>query len=326
MPSTVSPGGVHVTGRSTRCPAGNRCTADPVAVLGSHLGPRGCDLRLRAEPGRRVDRTWGRYRPIGPAQRRDRMAKLSVGVYPCSQEDVPMYHQRVESQMTTDVVTVRPGTPFKEVVRILREHRIAAAPVLDGDEVVGVVSESDLLRKEAERDGPAPFPLRILTRRAVRAAREKARAATAGALMTSPAVIVEPSTPVADAARLMERHHVAHLPVVDPSGRLCGIVSRGDLLRVFLRPDDRIGNEIRDDIIRDTMRVDPSTVDVHVADGIVDLSGRLERRSLIGILVRLCRGVDGVVDVREHLAYADDDMRIRPPMVPSLPGTGAHQV
>ncbi|MFI6985965.1 CBS domain-containing protein [Embleya sp. NPDC050154] len=236
-----------------------------------------------------------------------------------------MFHHRVESQMTADVVTVHSDTPFKEIVRVLREHRIAAVPVLEGDEVVGVVSESDLLHKEADRESAPHFPFRVIVRRTERVARNKARAATAGSLMTSPAVVVEPDASLSDAARLMERHHVTHLPVVDGSGRLRGIVGRSDLLRIFLRADTRIHDEIRDGVVRDTMCVDPNTVGVGVTDGIVDLSGQLERKSLIAILVRLCRGVEGVVDVREHLTYARDDMLIRPPMVPPLNGPEPHR-
>lgn len=229
-----------------------------------------------------------------------------------------MHHERVHAQMTTEVTSVGPKTPFKEVVRILRTHRIGAVPVVDGEDLVGVVSESDLLRKEADLEGPAPFPLRVITRRAVRAARAKAEAATAESLMTSPAVVVDPGATVTDAARLMEHHHVRHLPVVASDGRLCGIVSRGDLLRVFLRTDERIRDEIRDEVIRDELRIAPETVDVRVVDGVVDLGGRVERKSLIGILVRMCRGVEGVVQVREHIEYEFDDMRIRPPVIPPV--------
>lgn len=229
-----------------------------------------------------------------------------------------MRHKHVDSQMTTDVVAVGPSTPFKELVRILRTHRIGALPVVDGTAVVGVVSESDLLRKEADMEGPAPFPLRVITRRAVRAARVKAEAGNAGTLMTSPAVVIAPGTTVGDAARLMERHHVRHLPVVDSDGRLRGIVSRGDLLRVFLRTDTDIRDEIRDQVLGEELRLGLATVDVRVVDGVVDLSGSVPRKSLVAVLVRMCRGVDGVVQVREHLAYELDDMRIRPPMVPPV--------
>ncbi|MGR6998251.1 CBS domain-containing protein [Yinghuangia aomiensis] len=221
--------------------------------------------------------------------------------------------------MTTDVVSVGPGAPFKEIVGLLRRHRIAAVPVVDGGKVVGVVSESDLLRKEADQAGPAPFPLQVITRRAVRAARAKAEAATADSLMTAPAVVVESGATVAEAARLMERHHVRHLPVVDSDGHIRGIVSRGDLLRVFLRTDELIRDEIRDEVIRDELWIDPKTVDVSVTDGIVDLAGEVARKSMISILVRMCRGVDGVIQVREHMTYALDDTRIRPPMTPPIP-------
>lgn len=232
-----------------------------------------------------------------------------------------MYHLRVEALMTTQVVTVHPETTFKEVTRLLREHHISAVPVLDQDKLVaGVVSEADLIRKEADQEGPGRLPLNVRSRRAVRNARDKADAETAGGLMTAPAVVIAPDATITDAARLMERHNVKRLPVVDEAGRLRGIVSRCDLLRVFLRTDERIEREILEDVLRRDLWVDPDSITVRVRDGVVELSGEMEHKTLTRILVRMCRGVDGVVQVHDHLTWSLDDTKVHPSDLRQLHG------
>jgi CBS domain-containing protein len=131
--------------------------------------------------------------------------------------------------------------------------------------------------------------------------------------MTSPAVVVDPSATVGEAARLMERHGVKRLPVVDAQGRLRGIVSRWDLVRVFTRPDEHIRAQICEEVIRHDLWIAPGTVTVHVTDGVVDLTGELDNKTLARVLVRMCHGVDGVIKVRDHLTWAVDDTRIRGP-------------
>jgi CBS-domain-containing membrane protein len=137
----------------------------------------------------------------------------------------------VQDVMTRDVVAVRASTPFKELVRLLNEHRVTALPVLDeaGCVVVGVISESDLALREIQplREGHTP----IFESARHRSERTKAGGTTAAALMTTPAVTVGPQTPVAAAARLMHDRCVKHLPVVDPSGALDGIVARATCSR-----------------------------------------------------------------------------------------------
>ena len=147
----------------------------------------------------------------------------------------------VASVMTTDVVTIAPGSVYKEVVERLRERRVSAAPVVDAERhVIGVVSEADLLLKEERPDGAPGGPLLHPHGDAA-----KAEARNAAALMTAPAVTVTPQTTLTEAARLMHRRHVKRLPVVDDEGRLVGIVSRADLLHLFLRSDESIAREVR---------------------------------------------------------------------------------
>jgi CBS-domain-containing membrane protein len=132
--------------------------------------------------------------------------------------------------------------------------------------------------------------------------------------MTAPAVTIGPDASVAEAARLLHRHGIKRLPVVDPAGPLLGIVSRADLLKVFLRSDADIAREIRQQVLMRAMWMNPDTVAIDVRDGVVTLTGQLERRSLIPITVSLVRGLDGVVDVVDQLTFELDDT---PFMVPS---------
>jgi CBS-domain-containing membrane protein len=221
--------------------------------------------------------------------------------------------RRVRDVMTTDVWTVDREAPFKQVAELLAERRISALPVLDGDgRVVGIVSEADLLLKEEFPEGPAGGGL--FEGRHRRAARAKAVGDTAAELMTSPAVTVGPDATVAEAARLLHRHGVKRLPVVDPAGPLLGIVSRADLLKVFLRSDGEIAADVRQEVLVRSLWVAPDSVDVDVRDGVVTLRGRLERRSQVAIAVSLVHALDGVVDVVDELDFEVDDTPI---MVPS---------
>ncbi|MGP4051259.1 CBS domain-containing protein [Streptomyces sp. 2A115] len=221
-----------------------------------------------------------------------------------------MQHRMVSDLMTTPVVSVRRDTGFKEIAQLLAEYDITAVPVVDEeDRPVGVVSEADLLRKEAAQLDPAGL-LPVLHPKP--AARAKAEASTAEGLMNSPAVTARPQWTVVEAAQVMERHRVKRLPVVDEAGRLVGVISRADLLRVFLRGDRAIREEISRDVLVRTLGIAPSAVTVHVVDGRISLKGFVERKSLIPVVVRLCRGVDGVVDVSAELDYRLDDTSATP--------------
>ncbi|MFR9799108.1 CBS domain-containing protein [Streptomyces sp. MS06] len=201
--------------------------------------------------------------------------------------------------MTRDVVTVERGTAFKDLVLTLQEHRVSALPVVDGaGRVVGVVSEADLLPKEEFRDSDPDrsTQLRRLSDMV------KAGSVTAEELMTSPALTVGPDATLARAARVMARAGVKRLPVVGEDGRLVGIVSRADLLKVFLRDDEAIAEEVRREVVAYLFPGPASSVRVTVQDGVVVLAGRIRDRSLVPAAARLVRGVEGVVDVRFDLA------------------------
>jgi CBS domain-containing protein len=207
--------------------------------------------------------------------------------------------------MSHMVVSVRPGTTFKEIVELLGEHDITAVPVVDAvGRPIGMVSEADLLRKQSGQADPMG---RLLTPQLGSEERVKVEATTAEGLMTSPVVGARPDWTVVEAARVMQDRGIKRLPVVDDIGRLIGIVSRSDLLRVFLRRDWAIREEIVEDVLVRTMGEAPSAVGVDVEEGQVTLVGTLARKSLISVLVRLCRSVDGVVGVEHHLDFRLDD-------------------
>ena len=215
----------------------------------------------------------------------------------------------VQDVMTRDVLVVTPGTPYREIVDSLVRRQVTAAPVVDQEgRVLGVVSEADVLHKvefigdEHER--------RTFERPSRRSAREKAHAAVASDLMSAPAITVRPETSVVAAARRIETARVKRLPVVDADGRLVGIVSRRDLLCMHLRPDPEIRDDIVENVLRRALWIDPVCVEVDVIDGRVALSGRLERKSTAGLVVRLVADVPGVVTVTDRLAWDYDDSEL----------------
>ena len=218
----------------------------------------------------------------------------------------------VKDVMTTRVVSVTKQASFRTMAAALREHRVSAFPVVDDDgKVIGVVSEADMLAKEALKSEPGGMP-GMITGILRRKEHEKARGTTAGDLMTSPAVTVTPDDTIQRAARLMYTRKVKRLPVVDANGHLVGIIGRTDLLTMFDRSDEDIRQEIQDQVIRHELRTDPATFTVEVKDGIVTLEGVAETTEFGHEIVELVQHVHGVVAVRDRLSYP------RPPEPPDL--------
>jgi hypothetical protein len=122
-------------------------------------------------------------------------------------------------------------------------------------------------------------------------------------LMSAPAITIHPDAPIPRAASVMHHHHVKRLPVVDPDGKLLGLVSRRDLLSVFLRPDAHIASEVRE-LLTEILLTDPSGVLVSVHEGVVILTvqpGAADHPDLLPVAVRLIWDIDGVIDVIEKL-------------------------
>jgi CBS domain-containing protein len=209
---------------------------------------------------------------------------------------------RVKDVMTTQVVAVRRGATFKEMATTLRQYRVSAFPVVDDHEkVIGVVSEADLLAKEALAD-PGMLDGLVHHKEV-----HKAEGLTAGDLMTHPAVTVRPDDSVEHAARMMYTLRIKRLPVVNAGGVLVGVVTRTDLLAVYDRSDEEIREEILDQVIVHEFLEDPRQFSVTVEDGVVTLEGKPETTELGRRIVRKVRHVAGVVALRDRLSYPDED-------------------
>jgi CBS-domain-containing membrane protein len=206
-------------------------------------------------------------------------------------------HRTVADVMTTAVVTVDRLTPYKEIARLLAEHRVSSLPVLaDNWQVIGVISETELLaaRDDAARRGRAAT-------RPGRLRGSRPATLTAGELMTAPPVTIRPDATISAATRVMTAQHVTSLPVTGADEQLIGIVSRRDLLSVFLRPDAEIVVEVRD-LLDEMPFGNPEDVTMTVRHGVVTLVGAARpapgrHRDLASAAIRLIWDVDGVVDV-----------------------------
>jgi CBS domain-containing protein len=237
--------------------------------------------------------------------------------------------RRVSDVMTTTVVTVDRITPYQEIDRLLTERRISGVPVLMmGRQVAGVVTEADLLAAEDESARQARLASAIGRRWRLR--KQPHVSLTAGTLMTAPAISIGPNATIPAAARLMNTHRIRRLPVVDEDGKLVGIVSRRDLLSIFLRPDADIVHDVRQ--VVDELSLDhPKDVIVTVKHGVVILAGTMQpetgqERDLIPLALRLIWDIDGVVDVVNKLGEvtAAKSALVPPPVSPdtSDPGHG----
>jgi CBS-domain-containing membrane protein len=194
-----------------------------------------------------------------------------------------MSRWNVSDVMTVGAVCIAQDTPFKGIVDLMEAHGINAVPVTDSaDKVLGIVTTADLLPK-IEYPGADDCP-RIF------------------------AVTVVAGTSLVTAAKIMDGQDLKRLPVVDDVGRLIGIVTRQDLLKVFLRSDEEIWREILDRLVGGIVGVEPSQLRVEVDDGVVTLLGELERRSLVSVVVHQVERIDGVVDVVSHLSFERDDV------------------
>jgi CBS domain-containing protein len=214
--------------------------------------------------------------------------------------------------MTTPVVTATEAMPFRDLAAMLYAGDIGAVLVVaPAGQVLGVVSRPDLIPKAAGLAAPAGLCPWFGPRRRER---RRALARTAGELMTTPAVTVAPQATVEQAARLLRRRRVGRLPVTFPlTGRLAGIVTRSDLLRVYRRPGEDIRAEIEAEVLTQVRGVDARRLAVSVRDGVVSITGRVEARSAVARLVRAVLAVEGVVGVDERIGFDLDD---RYPAVP----------
>jgi CBS domain-containing protein len=223
--------------------------------------------------------------------------------------------------MTRDVTTVAPEATLREVAETLVGGRISGLPVVDDSgAVLGVVSEGDIVGKEA---GPGPEPS-LLGRILHGTPPSKLEARTAAEAMTSPAITVDESAEVAQAARLMTERGINRLPVVDDDGRLAGIVTRADLVRAFLRTDAEIERELREDVVMSTLWIDPTELQITVEGGEVALRGKVESKADAELLELFAARVPGVVGVHSTLRWRIDEPRV-PESDPRVPAPPRHR-
>jgi CBS domain-containing protein len=214
---------------------------------------------------------------------------------------------RVSDVMTTELLTVRSSTSLKAAAEILAAQKISGLPVVDPENhVVGVLSEGDILFKESgeaerkslfERWLELPLP-DVVT---------KVEARTVGEAMSAPAITIGPRRPLAEAAQTMIDNGVKRLPVVDEDAKLIGIVTRADLVRAFVRSDQEIASEIREDVIRRTLWIAPETVEVTVENGEVRLTGEVETKADAELIPAFVQRVPGVVSVLSKLRWHEEN-------------------
>ena len=209
----------------------------------------------------------------------------------------------VGAVMTRDVVTIDPQTSFKTCVRLMRMHGIGALPVLEHGRLVGIVTMTDLMLKE----------FRPTVRERYAHPDDRDRRLTAQGLMTQAVVTVGPDEPLVTAVRLMFEHRVNRLPVIDEERGLRGMISRSDILRVFLRSDLSIRREVNDNLLADLSLVGRGRIIPDVRDGVVTLEGEVEPGTLTSVLLRLVASVPGVVGVRNHLKSTPSHRRVLAP-------------
>ena len=206
---------------------------------------------------------------------------------------------KVKDLMSVEVLTTTPETPLKEAAALLAERRISGVPVVDeSGAVVGVLSEADILVKAGgahPRSGllgwllEPEFDLH-----------DKIAARTVGEAMSAPAVTITPGRLVHEAAALMIAESVNRLPVVE-DGALLGILTRADVVRAFTRTDAEIADEIREEILRRTLWLEPGAVSMDVVDGVVHLEGDVETEADAELLPVFVARVPGVVSVRADI-------------------------
>jgi CBS domain-containing protein len=211
------------------------------------------------------------------------------------------WHSRVRDIMTTDVIAIDRITPFKQIAWVLVQHQINGVPVLGlGRHVAGVVTEGDLI---AARDKGAGQRRRWTGTPLYGTDRSRYDRLTGEQLMTTPAITIHPDTAIAGAARLMSDHHIKLVPVVDQDGKIVGVVSRRDLLSVFLVADSEVARQVRE-LLDEIAPGEPGTIKVEVRCGIVTLTGQPEAqlRNQVDAAIDLAWDIDGVLDIIDHVA------------------------
>ena len=214
---------------------------------------------------------------------------------------------KVRDLMTTDPLTVSADTLLKEAARTMVRNKVSGLPVIGDGALIGIVTEGDFLRQEANRDQPYRFSL--LDALFGEGTVDPPAVETVAEVMTENVITIRPEATIGEAARVMANKRVKRLPVIDEDGALIGIISRADVVNAFTKPDEIIEDEVREDIVRRLLFLDPEDVGVSVEDGVVTLDGEMENRTEAHLLEELTRRVEGVVRVDSQLTFLVDDQK-----------------
>lgn len=194
--------------------------------------------------------------------------------------------------MTTEVIAVSRDTGLREAARLMFRNRVSGLPIIEPDgTLIGIITEADFLRLEVERQEGA-----------------RDQAVTVGEVMSIGVVTVRPEMEIYEAAKIMAVQEVKRLPVVDDDNRLLGVISRADIVSIFTRPDDVIEDEIREDLLRRVLFIDPDDLRVSVTNGVVALSGEVGTRAEASMLEELTNRLDGVFGVETKLTWLHADV------------------
>jgi len=194
--------------------------------------------------------------------------------------------------MTTEVIAVSRDTGLREAARLMFRNRVSGLPLTEPDgTLIGIITEADFLRLEVERQEGA-----------------RDQVATVGEVMSIGVVTIRPEMEIYEAAKIMAVQEVKRLPVVDDDNRLLGVISRADIVSIFTRPDDVIEDEIREDLLRRVLFIDPDELGVSVTNGVVALSGEVGTRAEASMLEELTNRLDGVFGVETKLTWLHPDV------------------
>jgi CBS domain-containing protein len=213
---------------------------------------------------------------------------------------------KVLDLMTGDVLTAAPDETLKTAARKMVAAGVSGLPVVDEGRVVGIITEADFVEQTAERSEGGD---RRLLGVVFGEAGEPVEAETVQDVMTAKPIVIYSGASLGEAARVMAHNGVKRLPVVDEDGRLLGIISRADIVTAFVRPDDVIEDEIREDVIRRTLQLPAEDLVVEVHEGVVTLRGAVPTRSDVRLLEALVARLDGVVHLTTDLVWSVDDTR-----------------
>jgi len=215
---------------------------------------------------------------------------------------------RVVDLMASDVISVLRETSLRDAARLMVEKGISGLPVTDDEgTLVGVVSEGDFLRKEVDRGdlmGRGLLGVLFDNRHSL------AEAETVGEVMATTVFTVSPDATLVEAARTMTTHGVKRLPVVTREGKLVGVISRRDVVAAFTRPDELIEDEIREDILRRLLFLDPNLLEIAVDAGVVTIAGELPTRTDTRLLEAMVQRTDGVIRAEINVTWRVDDTQV----------------